>query len=241
MTTPDLDALSATTREYAAFQARKSGLATALGGLLAILLLTGPMYFEVFGVSAMGRSLLEFLLLGPLVWLALKSILARLLYRDLGNVKAMPDALYERQRGFWILGLALLLMTFMVLGLLGFVSGSLRPNPNPPSFTPPSLWTLVLPLLYLIPTPWALRGIEEVRTYAVLITQCLLWFTALFLAFWSTGPSGQLPMGMTSTIAQLLIVTLLFSILIWSALAMVRGWKEHRQYLALLRSLPQES
>lgn len=241
MTTPDLDALSALTREYAAFQSRKSGLATALGGALAILLLTGPMYFEVFGVSVMGHSLLEFLLLGPLVWLALKSIFARLLYRDFGSVKAMPDALYERQRCFWILGLALLLMTFMVLGLLGFVSGSLCPNPNPPAFTPPSLWTLLLPLLYLIPTPWALRGIEEVRTYAVLIAQCLLWFTALFLAFWSTGPSGQLPMGMTSTVAQVLIVTLLVSILIWSALAMVRGWKEHREYLALLRSLPREA
>ncbi|HEX9011037.1 MAG TPA: hypothetical protein VF804_11785 [Holophagaceae bacterium] len=33
MITPDLDAL---TRDYAAFQSHKSGLATALGGLMAI-------------------------------------------------------------------------------------------------------------------------------------------------------------------------------------------------------------
>jgi hypothetical protein len=39
-------------------------------------------------------------------------------------------------------------------------------------------------------------------------------------------------------IAFLVIILL---ILAWGALAMVRGWKEHREYLALLRSLPLES
>jgi hypothetical protein len=33
---------------------------------------------------------------------------------------------------------------------------------------------------------------------------------------------------------------LILLIQVWGALAMVRGWKEHRQYLALLRALPQE-
>ena len=37
------------------------------------------------------------------------------------------------------------------------------------------------------------------------------------------------------------MVALIELIQIWGALALVRGWKEHRKYLALLRSLPQES
>ena len=42
MTAPNLDALITLTRDYAVFQARKSGLATALGGLMAVLLVGEP-------------------------------------------------------------------------------------------------------------------------------------------------------------------------------------------------------
>ncbi|MDP1831331.1 MAG: hypothetical protein Q8K67_04680 [Geothrix sp.] len=241
MTTPDLEALSAMTREYAAFQARKSGLATALGGLMAVLFLTAPMYVDALGIRLMGRYLLEYLLLAPFVWLALKTILARVLYRDLGKVKGIPDAAYERRRWFWILGIALFIGAFLVLCILGFASGFLHAIPAGACMTMPSLGALWLPLLYIVPTPWLLRGIEEARAYAVLVGECMLWFLASFLAFWSVRPYGSPSMEIASTVVQIVLVLLLLAILIWSALAMVRGWKEHREYLALLRTLPRES
>lgn len=73
MTTTDLETLAALTRDYAAFQPRKSGLATALGGLMAILFLTAPMYVDALGSHPMGHCLLEYLLLAPFVWLAVKN------------------------------------------------------------------------------------------------------------------------------------------------------------------------
>jgi len=241
MTTTDLETLAALTRNYAAFQARKSGLATALGGLLAVLFLTAPMYVDALGVRPLGHYLLEYLLLAPFAWLVLKALLGRVLYRDLGAVKASPDAAYERRRWFWILGLALFIGVFLVLCILGFAAGFLHVNPAGAHATVPSLGALWLPLLYLAPTPWMLRGIEEARVYAVLIGECMLWFMASFLAFWSVRPYDRSSMATASTIVQIGLVFLILAILVWSALAMVRGWKEHREYLALLRALPREA
>ena len=59
MTTPDLKALEALTRDYAAFQSRKSGLATALGGLMAIVLVLAAMSPNFMGVHVMDRLLIE--------------------------------------------------------------------------------------------------------------------------------------------------------------------------------------
>jgi hypothetical protein len=241
MTTTDLEALATLTRNYAAFQARKSGLATALGGLMAVLFLTAPMYVDALGVRPMGHYLLEYLLLAPFAWLVLKTLLGRVLYRDLGEVKASPDAAYERRRWFWILGIALFIGVFLNLCILGFASGFLHANPAGACLTMPSLAALWLPLLYLAPTPWLLRGIEEARVYAVLVGECMLWFLASFLAFWSARPYRQSSMETASTVVQIVLVILLLGILVWSALAMVRGWKEHREYLALLRALPREA
>ena len=55
MTTPDLDVLGALTRDYAAFQSRKSGLATALGGLMAILLALAALSPDLMGARARSR------------------------------------------------------------------------------------------------------------------------------------------------------------------------------------------
>ena len=241
MTTPDLETLAALTRDYAAFQSRKSGLATALGGLMALLFLTAPMYVDALGIRPMGHYLLEYLLLAPFAWLAVKTLLGRVLYRDLGQVKATPNPEYERRRWFWILGLGLFIGVFLVLCNLGFASGFLHPVPAGACLVMPSLGTLWLPLLYLAPTPWMLRGIEEARVYAVLVGECMLWFMASFLAFWTARPYGQPSMETASTLVQVSLVFLLLGIVIWSALAMVRGWREHREYLAILRAVPREA
>lgn len=241
MTTPDLESLAALTRDYAAFQSRKSGLATALGGLMAILFLTAPMYVDSLGIRLGGHYLLDYFLLAPFVWLLLKALLGRALYRDLGEVKAIPDAAYERRRWFWILGTALFIGVFLMLCIQGFATGFLHPRPAGTCGTMPSLGALWLPLLYLVPTPWMLRGIEEARAYVVLVGECMLWFTASFLAFWSVRPYGNPSMEAASTTVQIVLVILLLVILIWGALAMVRGWKEHREYLAILRAVPREA
>ena len=61
MTTLDLKALEALTRDYAAFQSRKSGLATALGGLMAIALVLAALSPNFMGAHAMNRLLIEYL------------------------------------------------------------------------------------------------------------------------------------------------------------------------------------
>jgi len=241
MTTPDLEALSATTREYAAFQSRKSGLATALGGLLALLLVLAALSPNLMGADLLQQPLRNYILFVPFLWLILKWLGGLLLYRRLGLVKAMRDERYERRRWFWILGLALFLMTCVLAGLYAFMNGFLILNPSGGPLRPPADWVLLLPLLYLLPTPWVIRGIEEARVYAVLVGQCMIWLVPLFL--FAFGPRN--PANHAWTVAGHLSMTtfliLILLIQIWGALAMVRGWKEHRQYLAILRSLPRES
>lgn len=241
MTTPDLQALESLTREYAAFQTHKSGLATALGGLMAILLVLAALSPNFMGAQAMDRLVIEYLVWVPTLWLVLKGAVGRVLYRGLGSVKAIADPRYERRRWFWILGLALFLITVLLTALYGFTSGFLQSDPSRSALCPPPLWVLLTPVLYLAPMPWLIRGVEEARVYAVLVGQCILWLVPLFL--FSFGPRnppgpGWTLMGHLSMTAYLALVLL---IQVWGALAMVRGWKEHRQYLSLLRSLPRES
>jgi hypothetical protein len=132
-------------------------------------------------------------------------------------------------------------MAFLLAGLFGFMNGFLlRNSPGAPLCSPAS-WLLCLPLLYLLPMPWVIRGVEEARVYAVLVAQCMIWLVPLFLfAFGPRNPPGHVwtMVGHVSMTAFLILIVL---IQIWGALAMVRGWKEHREYLAILRSLPREA
>lgn len=247
MTTLDLQTLESFTRDYAAFQSRKSGLATALGGFLALALFCVAVRPEAFGVALLQRPALEVFLFVPFLWLALKPLMARLLYRGLGTVKPVPDAGYERRLWFWLLGLALFLMTCLIVAIYGFVSGALmaaKPMvrclaPDHP-LSHPWAGIIWMPLLYLAPVPWTIRGIEEARAYAVLVGQCMLWLIPVFLfAFGAFPPVHPLPKA-AYVLAPIGSLALVLGIAVWSALAMIRGWKEHREYLALLRSLPQE-
>ncbi|HJW73687.1 MAG TPA: hypothetical protein VJ486_12735, partial [Geothrix sp.] len=181
MTTANLKALEALTRDFATFQTRKSGLATALGGLLAMLLVLAALSPNYMGASLADRLLVEYLVWVPFLWLALKGIGNRLLYRDLGMVKALPDAAYQRRLWLWVLGLALFLIVVLLAALHAFASGFLRGNPPQARLRPFSPWILMMPALYLLPMPWLIRGIEEARVYAVLVGQCILWLIPIFL------------------------------------------------------------
>ena len=241
MTTLDLKALEALTRDYAAFQSRKSGLATALGGLMAIALVLAALSPNFMGAPAMNRLLIEYLIWVPFLWLALKWGFGQMFYRGLGTVKATPDGDYEHQRWLWILGLALFLITVLLVALYAFASGFLQANPRA-SLCPPPMWVLLAPLFYLLPMPWVIRGIEEARVYSVLVGQCILWLVPLFLfSFGPPRPPLHSSWGLFGDISGIGWVILILLVQVWGALAMVRGWKEHREYLALLRSLPQES
>jgi len=238
MTTPDLDALAALTRDYAAFQARKSGLATALGGLAALLLALAALSPRFMGATFMGRMVVEYLVWVPLVWLGLKGALGRGLYRKLGSVVAAPDVRYERRRWFWILGLALFLIVVLLSAVYAFSQGFFQANPARAALCPPPLWILAMPPLYLLATPWAVRGIEEARVYAVLVGQSILWLIPLFLFSFAPTVPPRSGWGSFGNAAGIGLLVLIGTIQIWGALAMIRGWKEHREYLAILRSLP---
>lgn len=242
MTTPDLDTLSTITRDYAAFQSRQSGLATALGGFMAVILVITALSPNFMGVHVTDRLLIEYLVWVPFLWLILKGVLSRVLYRGLGTVKASPDGAYERRCWFWILGLALFLVAVALTALYAFTSGFLQANHPRAALCPPPMWILVMPFLYLLPMPWAIGGIEEARAYTVLVAQCILWLIPFFLfSFGPPNPPMQSGWGLFGNVTGICLVVLIELIQIWGALAMVRGWKEHREYLALLRSLPRES
>lgn len=247
MTEVNLSKLEALTRDYAAFQARKSGLATALGGLMACLLFWIAVLPQVFRVQLLQRPALEWFLLTPFMWLVLKALLARILYPGIGTVKAQPDPAYERRLARWTFGLALFLMVFLSVAIYGFVSGELMaakpaicqlPREHP--LFHPWAWLIWLPMAYLAPIPWAIRGVEEARAYAVLAGQCMIWLVLTFLfAFMAVPAAPGMPKAATGALA-LAFVLLDGSVLAWGALAIVRGWREHREYLAILKSLPRE-
>jgi uncharacterized membrane protein (DUF485 family) len=239
---PDLAALAALTRDYAAFQSRKSGLATALGGLMAVVLVIAALSPNFMGARVLDRLFIEYLVWVPFFWLAAKGLGGRFLYQGLGIVKASPDGTYERRRWFWILGLALFLIAVLLAALYAFTSGLLQANQPRAALFPPPMWILLMPFLYLLPMPWAIRGIEEARAYAVLVGQCILWLVPLFLfSYGPPSPPLKTGWGLFGDVTGIGLLVLIYLVLIWGALAMVRGWKEHREYLAILRALPQES
>lgn len=242
MTTPDLKALDALTRDYAAFQARKSGLATALGGLLAVVLVLAALSPNFMGARAHNRYLVEYLVWVPFLWLALKEPLGRILYRDLGSVTATADPAYEQRRWLWVLALALFLLAALATALYAFASGFLQAGHPRAACLPPPLWVVGMPLFYLLPMPWLVRGVEEARVYTVLVGQCILWLIPAFLfAYGTPTPPLRSDWGLFGNLTGISMVVLIELIQIWGALAMIRGWREHREYLALLRSLPREA
>ncbi len=237
MNAMELSKLETLTTDYAAFQARKSGLATALGGFMALMEVVVIMYVEksryawIWGVCAM-----------PLLWLAAKPLLERWLYRGLGQVKAAPDVAQERRRWLWILGLALFLLVFQTCFLIGFIRWNLECSQCPAELKElprvmaelwrPWLLGVALPLLYLVAAPFGLRGPEEARAYAVLVAQALFFFLELF------GAHGVWLYGTFNIGLALAFLLFQVGLLVWAALAMIRGWKEHREYLALLKAVP---
>ncbi|GLH71941.1 hypothetical protein GETHLI_04430 [Geothrix limicola] len=241
MTTPDLKTLETLTRDYATFQARKSGLATALGGLLAVVLVVAALSPNFMGIHVLNRLLVEFLVWVPLLWLVAKSIIGPLVYRGLGPVRALTDVAYERRRWRWILGLALFLLAVLLAALYAFASGRLVAHPPQAALQPTPMWILVMPFLYLLAMPWAIRGIEEARAYVVLVGQCMLWLIPFFIfSFGPPAPPLKQGWGLFGDVLGVGILVLIYVVLIWGALAMVRGWKEHREYLAILRRIPVE-
>lgn len=242
MSTPDLQALETLTRDYAAFQSRKSGLATALGGLMALLEVVAIMYA---GGPLIPRNTWIWIMCAmPIVWLAVKPLLEGWLYRGLEKVKPMPDVRQERRRWLWIFALALFLLAFQTFFIVGFLRWNLECAQSPETLKQlpgimaqiwhPWLMTLGLPLLYLVAGPLGIRGSEEARAYAVLTIQALFFSLEVF------GAHGVWLYGTINCISAMAFFLLQIAMLAWAALAMVRGWKEHREYLAILRGLPKE-
>jgi hypothetical protein len=186
---------------------------------------------------------MEVMLFTPLAWLLLKQVLGRWFYRGLGVVRAAPDVAAERRRWYWIFGLSIFLVGFLILCLWGFAVGVLVPGPLQASPECealrgyPGTWVIGLPLLYLAASPWWIRGVEEARAYAVLVSQSTLWITEVVLLRFlsrSLGPASPV----VTTVMVLGFLSFIILVIAWAALAMIRGWREHREYLALLRALP---
>ncbi|MDP2877619.1 MAG: hypothetical protein Q8O00_15630, partial [Holophaga sp.] len=172
-----------------------------------------------------------------------KLILGQWLYRGLGEVKPIPNAAIERKRWLWIFGIALFLFAFQTIVLLGFVSGYFNILRHPeqlnalrkiPLTWQPWLWVATLPWLYLVAVPWCVRGVEEAKTYAVLVGQGVIWIAYAF-----NREGFNVSEGMKNWLV-LMFLGLQVVVLIWAVLTVKRGWREHREYLAILRSLPRE-
>lgn len=245
MTTPDLQTLEALTQDYAEFDSRKSGLATALGGALA--LLVGLHLFHPVRVLAgpWWKIQATVVFLAPVLWLPLKQLLFHRLYRGLGPVKVSPDMAYEQKRWHWLFMTAMALMTFQTLTLLGILRGFLGVLSHPetlqqlptklPAVWTTWLWVAALPWLYLTILPWWIKGVEEARAYLVLVGQGLVWIAFSFLQEGvSIGRGGK-------AWAVWILLAIQAGVIVWAIRTIRRGWKEHREYLALLRALPRES
>jgi hypothetical protein len=246
--TQDLSRLAATTQDYATFHACKSGLATALGGVLALLwfgvyLVLVP-FCGVFARVGIRPATSTRIFLGgaffflPFLWLALKPLLARLLYQDLGQVRMHPEAAFERQRGGWVFGIAAAMLawqTLVVLVLLHGIRGAMASG----SFAAagfqdglPWFWVAFLPLAYALPAPLLLRGTEEARAYAALLGQALIWA--------AVGFSARLvhPSSLASQAWSVGFFLAQIGVLAWALVALRRGIREHRAYRDLLAGLP---
>jgi hypothetical protein len=238
----DIRHLEALTHNYAEFDSRKSGLATALGGVMALL-----MTLQVFSHSMrmllgpwwhLQAALIFFM---PLLWLPLKQLLFHLLYRGLGPVKAIPDLAYEQAKWRWIFAIALLLMTFQTLVLLGFVSGYANVLRHPetisqlpariPSVWMSWMWVATLPWLYLLVAPWWIKGVEEARAYLVLVGQGIIW-----IAF-SFNTEGANVSRATRGWLVPAFMAIQLGVFLWALRTINRGCREHRAYKSLLLSL----
>lgn len=239
MNAVELSKLEALTKDYAAFQARKSGLATALGGLMAMGAFAVSM--KVIG-EGRPQGIAWALFFPPILWVGIRPVLERWLYRGLGQVKAVPDLRHERMRWHWILGLALFLLAFQAFCMLGSLRGILEvvrhSNTLPDAIArmevcwQPWLGVMALPLVYLGLAPLAIRGLNGARVYAVLVIQSLI-FLKQFLAW-----HGLYVLSGSWGMDVCLHLGLQFAVLVWAIFAMAGGWREHREYLAMLRNLP---
>lgn len=243
----ELDRMEALTQDYAAFQARKSGLATALGGLLTLGLFLVYLVMGPFGgwrrkvgfPLELVHLLIVLCFLAPFLWLALKPALSRWLYRGLGRVTPRADPVQERSCGLWVFGITAFLLAFQTVALLVVLQGLLAllgsgASSGPTPHWRPWPWATLLPLAYALPAPWLLRGVEEARAYAVLVGQCLLQIIVL----WGHGATSHSPR--SEWVWGVVLFSLQALILVWAVRAIRRGRREHREFQAILRGLPVE-
>jgi hypothetical protein len=238
----DTQRLEALTHGYAEFDSRKSGLATALGGLMAMIMTLHLVSHSVRMLAGSWwpiQAVLIFLM--PLLWLPLKQALFRLLYRGLGPVKAIQEVAHEQLKWRWIFMTALVLMAFQTMALLGFVEGYANVLHHPetipqlpaklPAVWMSWLWVAVLPWLYLLLAPWWIKGVGEARAYLVLVGQGVIW-----IAFSFNQEGANVSRAAKAWMVPVFIV-IQVGVFIWAVLTIQRGWREHREYQALLRSI----
>jgi len=238
----DFQKLEAATLDYADFDSRKSGLATALGGVMALIMTLHVFSHSMrllFGPWWRVQAVLIFLM--PLLWLPLKQLLFQLLYRGLGPVKALPEVAHEQMKWRWIFVIAMVLMSFQTLVLLGFVNGYAGVLRHPESIGQlptrlPSLWTTwlwvaSLPWLYLLVAPWWIKGVEEARAYLVLVGQGVIW-----IAFSFNQEGANVSKAAKGWMVSVFLAIQL-GVFLWALRTIKRGWGEHRAYKTLLLSL----
>lgn len=238
----DTQRLEALTQTYAEFDSRKSGLATALGGLMALFMtlhVISPFMRMLTGPWWRLQASLVFLM--PLIWLPLKQLLFHRLYRGLGPVRAMQEVEYEHRKWRWIFAIALVLMTFQTMVLLGFVSGYAGVLRHPesinhlptrlPALWMSWLWVATLPWLYLMVAPWWIKGVEEARAYLVLVGQGVIWIAFAF------NQEGANVSKLTKAWMVPVFLLIQLGVFLWALRTIKRGWLEHREYRALLLSM----
>lgn len=244
MNPAELAKLETLTRNYGTFQARKSGLGTALGGVMAMLMVLHMTVPHLFVRWVDWRLVAGVVFLMPLLWLPLRLSIGRWLYRRLGRVTVLPDEGSERERWYWIFGIALFLMAFQTLALFGFAKGLLGFLKHPEAFgqvspllvlkLEPWVWVASLPWIYMVGALVSVRGKEEGRAYAVLVGQGVIWIA---FAFNVEGVNVGRP---AKEILVFVFLALQVGVFFWALLSMRRGWLEHREYLRMLRGLPSE-
>ena len=237
----DFQKLEAFTQDYADFDSRKSGLATALGGVMAMLMCLNLIHPIRVLAGSWWHVQAALIFLMPLLWLPLKQLLFPLLYRELGPVKANPDVTQEQVKWRWIFSIALFLMTFQTLALLGFIRGyaGVLGHPETASLLPARLpalwlswlWVATLPWLYLLAAPWWIKGVEEARAYLVLVGQGVV-----FIAF-SFIHEGANVSRMVKAWMVPVFWLIQLGVFLWALRTIQRGWREHCAYKTLLLSL----
>lgn len=83
----------------------------------------------------------------------------------------------------------------------------------------------------------AIRGVEEARACAVLVGQCRLWLIPVFPFSFVAPGFPVVPFAANMALAAA-TVALPIGLPAWATLALIRGCKEHREHLAMLRAPP---